>query len=144
MEKAAREKKGTECRMRPTLWSLLFEAQLANVSLIDSDDAVVLLEETLLLRLASALQTLHQQALGPGKWSHNSSQIKSPNLGAYCSDSAMPRRAVTYYMSYQAGNGGRQVAEPVPCIQKGNKAIEGWKKQAEEGKKKSETIQRSQ
>lgn len=39
--------------------SLLFKAQVANVSLINSDDAVVLPEETLLLCFASGLQTLH-------------------------------------------------------------------------------------
>lgn len=39
--------------------SLLFKAQVANVSLINSDDAVVLLEETLLLCFAAGLQTLH-------------------------------------------------------------------------------------
>lgn len=42
-----------------TMESLLFKAQVANVSLINSDDAVVLLEETLLLCFASGLQTLH-------------------------------------------------------------------------------------
>lgn len=47
--------------------SLLFEAQAANVSLIDSDDGVVLLEEALLLGFPPALQALHQQALRPGK-----------------------------------------------------------------------------
>ncbi|TNN75163.1 hypothetical protein EYF80_014573 [Liparis tanakae] len=47
------------------LQSLLFEAQVANVSLIDFDNTVVLLEETLLLGFPPALQTLHQQALRP-------------------------------------------------------------------------------
>lgn len=45
--------------------SLLFEAQVADVSLIDPDDAVVLLEEALLLGFAAGFQTLHEQALCP-------------------------------------------------------------------------------
>lgn len=47
-------------------WSLLFEAQVANVSLIDPDDAVVLLEESLLLGFSARLQALHEQAVSPG------------------------------------------------------------------------------
>lgn len=47
-------------------WSLLFKAQVANVSLIDSDDAVVLLEESLLLCFTTRLQALHEQALSSG------------------------------------------------------------------------------
>lgn len=46
--------------------SLLFEAQVANVSLIDPDDAVVLLEESLLLSFSTRLQALHEQAMSPG------------------------------------------------------------------------------
>lgn len=37
------------------------------ISLVDSDNAIILLEEMLLLCLASALQTLDEQALGSGK-----------------------------------------------------------------------------
>lgn len=44
---------------------LLFEADVAQVSVVDADDAVVLLEEALLLRLAAPLQTLDQQAQSP-------------------------------------------------------------------------------
>lgn len=44
---------------------LLFEADVSQVSVIDSDDAVVLLEEGLLLGLASTLQALDQQAQSP-------------------------------------------------------------------------------
>lgn len=39
---------------------------MANVSLIDSDDAVVFLEESLLLGFTAWLQALHEQALSPG------------------------------------------------------------------------------
>lgn len=56
---------------------LLFEAQAANVSLIDPDDGVVLLEEALLLGFPPALQALHQQALGPGKI-HNTPADQTP------------------------------------------------------------------
>lgn len=47
--------------------SLLFEAKMTYISLVDSDNAIILLEEMLLLCLASALQTLDEQALGSGK-----------------------------------------------------------------------------
>lgn len=47
-------------------WSLLFKAQVADVSLIDSDDAVIFLEEPLQLGFAARLQALHEQALSPG------------------------------------------------------------------------------
>lgn len=47
-------------------WSLLLEAQVANISLIDPDDAVVLLEESLLLGFSARLQALHEQAMSPG------------------------------------------------------------------------------
>lgn len=46
--------------------SLLFEAQVAYVSLIDPNDAVVLLEESLLLSFSTRLQALHEQAMSPG------------------------------------------------------------------------------
>lgn len=48
------------------MWSLLFKAQVANVSLVDSDDAVVFLEEPLLLGFTAWLQALDEQALSPG------------------------------------------------------------------------------
>lgn len=41
------------------MWSLLFKAQVANVSLIYSDDTVVFIEETLPLGFTPVLQTLH-------------------------------------------------------------------------------------
>lgn len=44
---------------------LLFEADVSQVSVVDADDAVVLLEEALLLGLAPPLQTLDQQAQSP-------------------------------------------------------------------------------
>lgn len=46
---------------------LLFEADAAQVPVVDADDAVVLLEEALLLRLAPPLQTLDQQAQSPAR-----------------------------------------------------------------------------
>lgn len=45
--------------------SLLFKAQVANVSLINPDYAVIFLEETLMLSFSSRFQPLHQQALSP-------------------------------------------------------------------------------
>lgn len=47
--------------------ALLFKADVSQVSIIDTDDAVVLLEEALLLGLASFLQSLDQQAKSPEK-----------------------------------------------------------------------------
>lgn len=44
---------------------LLFKADVAQVSVVDSDDAVVLLKEAVLLSLSSPLQTLDQQAKSP-------------------------------------------------------------------------------
>jgi len=44
---------------------LLFKADVAQVPVVDADDAVVLPEEALLLGLASFLQTLDQQAQSP-------------------------------------------------------------------------------
>lgn len=41
---------------------LLFKMDVPQVSIINAHDAVVLLEQTLLLRLASPLQALDQQA----------------------------------------------------------------------------------
>lgn len=48
-----------------TISSLLFEAQVANVSLINLEDAVVFLEEMLVFSFSSRLQAFHQQALSP-------------------------------------------------------------------------------
>lgn len=50
--------RGNSCNYQREADSLL-EAQVADVSLIDPDDAVVLLEETLLLGFASLLQAFH-------------------------------------------------------------------------------------
>lgn len=44
---------------------LLFKADVSQVSVVDADDAVVLLEEALLLGLPAPLQTLDQQAKSP-------------------------------------------------------------------------------
>lgn len=44
---------------------LLFKADVSQVSIIDTDDAVVLLEEALLLSFPSPFQTLDQQAKSP-------------------------------------------------------------------------------
>lgn len=44
---------------------LLFKSDVSQVSVIDTDDTVVLLEEALLLGLPSPLQTLDQQAKSP-------------------------------------------------------------------------------
>lgn len=46
---------------------LLFKADVSQVSVIDTDDTVILLEEALLVGLASLLQTLDQQAKSPEK-----------------------------------------------------------------------------
>ena len=48
-----------------SLWVLLFEARVAQVRVVDAHNAVVLLEQLLLVRLAPPLQALHQQAQGP-------------------------------------------------------------------------------
>lgn len=45
---------------------LLFEADVSQVSIINAYDAVILLEQTMLLSLASPLQALDQQAKSPG------------------------------------------------------------------------------
>ena len=44
---------------------LLFESQVSDVRLVNAHNAVVLLEQALLLGLATPLQTLDQQAVGP-------------------------------------------------------------------------------
>lgn len=49
----------------PPAAALLFKSDVSQVSVIDTDDAVVLLEQALLLGLASPLQTLDQQAKSP-------------------------------------------------------------------------------
>lgn len=51
---------------------LLFEADVPQIAVIDADDAVVLLEEALLLGLPSPLQTLDQQAKSPARFKHQS------------------------------------------------------------------------
>lgn len=53
---------------------LLFEADVSQVSVIDTDDAVVLPEEALLLGLASPLQTLDQQAKSPAMFKRSCQQ----------------------------------------------------------------------
>lgn len=58
------------CRWRV----LLFEADVPQVAVIDADDAVVLLEEALLLGLPSPLQTLDQQAKSPARFRNQSAR----------------------------------------------------------------------
>lgn len=59
------------------LQSLLFKAQVANVSLVYLDYAVVLLEEMLLFSFSSRLQTFHEQALSPANdYTYNRLEIK--------------------------------------------------------------------
>lgn len=53
------------CEHREWRINLLLKAQVANVSLVDLDDAVVLLEETFGFGLASLLQAFNQQTLSP-------------------------------------------------------------------------------
>lgn len=50
-----------------SLPSLLFESDVSEVAVIDTDNTVVLLEEALLLGFASALQTFDQKAQSPAK-----------------------------------------------------------------------------
>ena len=64
-------KTGSEVRGRGVL---LFKAKVAQVVSVDADDAVVFLEELLLLSLASHLQTLHQETPGPGDMTHVSAR----------------------------------------------------------------------
>ena len=55
----------------PDVQDLLFESQVSDVRLVNAHNAVVLLEQALLLGLATPLQTLDQQAVGPvgaGEW----------------------------------------------------------------------------
>lgn len=74
-------------RLRPAS-VLLFEADVPQVSVIDTDDTVVLLEQALLLGLASALQTLDQQAKSPEmvKRSCQKNVEESPWVQHGCSD----------------------------------------------------------
>lgn len=58
----------------PSAAALLFEADVPQVSIIDTDDAVILLEEALLLGLAAPLQTLDQQAKSPAMFRPSSQQ----------------------------------------------------------------------
>lgn len=62
--------------LRGSCWRrvLLFEADVPQVAVIDADDAVVLLEEALLLSLPSPLQTLDQQAKSPERFKHQSAR----------------------------------------------------------------------
>lgn len=64
-EELQKQEEGAELQVQRRAAVLLFEADVAEVSVVDADDAVVLLEEALLLRLASPLQTLDQQAQSP-------------------------------------------------------------------------------
>lgn len=63
------------CRWRGVL---LFKADVSQVTIVDADDAVVLLEEALLLSLPSPLQTLDQQAKSPARFKQQSAR----HLGA--------------------------------------------------------------
>lgn len=47
---------------------LLFESDVSQVSVIDTDDAVILLEKALVFSLPSPLQTLDQQAKSPERF----------------------------------------------------------------------------
>lgn len=58
----------------PSAAALLFEADVPQVPVIDTDDAVVLLEEALLLGFAAPLQTLDQQAKSPATFKPSSQQ----------------------------------------------------------------------
>lgn len=61
-----RHQRGAEVRR----WEgLLFEAEVANVSLVYPDDGVILREEALLLDFATPFQPLHEQTLSPNKHS---------------------------------------------------------------------------
>lgn len=61
----------------PSAAALLFEANVPQVPVIDTDDAVVLLEEALLLGLPAPLQTLDQQAKSPATFKPSSQQDAS-------------------------------------------------------------------
>lgn len=60
---------------------LLFEADVSEVSVVDAHDAVVLLEEALLLRLASPLQTLDQQAKSPERFKDGCQRLRRLTAG---------------------------------------------------------------
>lgn len=73
---------------------LLFEADAAQVPVVDADDAVVLLEEALLLRLAPPLQTLDQQAQSPARAKEAREPAwKKPGSGTASTPAPAPARA---------------------------------------------------
>lgn len=58
---------------------LLFEAEVANVSLIYPDDGVILREEALLLDFATTLQPLDEQALSPSERKQKTNTLAPSN-----------------------------------------------------------------